>query len=106
MDEDPDYHDTGGTGAGVPIAERPPAEPGFSGRFSKRFRDMPEQDVPNFHDLELLIDDVISSMKEELNFKSSPGDEAVQIPKIIDPDNHTEIQNMYRRNRKKPYVYL
>lgn len=40
-------------------------------------------------------------IKKELNFKDRPDGGTVRPPKTIDHTNVTEIQKLYRRNRKK-----
>lgn len=51
MDGGGDDFDPGGIGVGVPIPEAIPAESGFVQQFSNRFRELLNQDQPNFNEL-------------------------------------------------------
>lgn len=95
-DEDP-----GGSGSGISVPEAIPAEPGLLARFSKRFSEIFNDERPVFKEFESVTKDFTEAIKAELNFKIYNTDGEVRPPKKINPDNPTEIQKLYRRNRKK-----
>lgn len=83
------------------IPEDIPPEPDFLTRFHNRFKDMLQSSNPNFTEFESLVTDFMYTIKTELHFKPNPGGGAVRPPKVIDINNPTEIQKLYRRNRRK-----
>lgn len=99
--DDAEDGDPGVSFSGIGVPEAIPAEPGFLARFSKRFTDILNDDRSNFEEFESKTKDFIDAIKTELNFKIYNNDGAVRPPKKINPDNATEIQKLYRRNRKK-----
>lgn len=96
----------GGTGTIISIPRDIRAEPGFLARFSNRLNELLSQEGLQFCELESIAEDLIKCIKSELNFKSSSSDGAALPYKLIDPDDSTEIQNLYPKNRKKAFCLI
>lgn len=100
-EDDADDLDPGGTGAGIPTPGEIQAEPGFLVRFSTRLNLLLNDDNPNFSEFESLCEDLMISLKKELNFKSSSTDGAARPYKPVNIEDLKELQKLYRKNRKK-----
>lgn len=100
-ENDDDFEDPSGRGAGDAIPEAIPPEPGFIEKISLRFNQILADENPNFNEFCSVTDDFLVWLKKELNFKTRVDDGAVRPPKQIDPKNPTDIKKLYRRNRKK-----
>lgn len=94
---DDEILDPSGSGAGDAI----PQEPGFIDRFAARFSHILNDENANFQEFCSVADDFILNLKKELNFKNRNDDVAVRPIKNIDPSNPSEIQKLYKKNRKK-----
>lgn len=100
-EDEEDFEDPGGSGAGVAIPDAIPPEPNFLENFSSRFNSILADENPNFTEFCSLTDDFINCIKKQLRFKEREGDGAVRPPKKYDVNNPTEMQKLYRHNRKK-----
>lgn len=100
-DSDEDNDDPVGNGAGDGIPEVIPPEPSIIDRFANRFVTILNDNTALFFEFESTAKDFIRSIKKELNFNNRKDDRAVRPYKPIDPDNSTEIQKLYWKNRKK-----